>query len=82
MKSKKLLEKIANWLDEEQAKKRDHREELEALLQKLKQKEAKLEEKLQQETNQRKHEQLSLNLNIVRLQQEKGNKILQELQES
>ena len=80
MKRKKLLRKIADWLDREGQKQRDHHEELETLLEKLKKKEAELEEKMGQEKDERKRKRLSKEIEIVRAQHAKGLMVLRGLE--
>lgn len=81
MKRKKLLKRIAGWLDREGHKQRDHKDELEVLLEKLSKKEAGLEQKLSKEKNKNKQKRLSTELAIVRAQRGKGEQVLANLSE-
>lgn len=81
MKSKKLMEKIADWLDSGPKKKRHHRAELESLLMKLKEKETAVKEKLGKEKNKKKYKRLMNELSIVKAQQVKGARVLKGLEE-
>ncbi|MCP5407458.1 MAG: hypothetical protein H6967_08005 [Chromatiaceae bacterium] len=81
MKRKKLLKRIAGWLDREGQKQRDHKDELEVLLEKLSKKEAGLEQKLSKEKNKNKQKRLSTELAIVRAQRGKGEQVLANLSE-
>ncbi|MCP5443913.1 MAG: hypothetical protein H6968_12845 [Chromatiaceae bacterium] len=81
MKRKKLLKRIAGWLDREGQKQRDHKDELEVLLEKLSKKEAGLEQKLSKEKNKNKQKRLSTELAIVRAQRSKGEQVLANLSE-
>lgn len=82
MKRKKLLATLAGWLDNDGQKQRDHREELEELLEKLMKKKVALEENIQREKGERKLKQLQKELDIVRVQHKKGMQVLQGLKES
>ena len=82
MKRKKLLKSLATLLDMEGHKQRKHRDELKALLKKLKQKKVELEEKMLLEQDERKLKRLGKELEIIRAQREKGLKALQDLMES
>lgn len=82
MKSKKLLERLADWMDKDNKKPQDQREKLEYLLKKLKKKETKLKEKLKREDNKLKHKQLKLELKVVKTQRAKGEAVLRNLKGS
>lgn len=82
MKRKKLLNKLAGFMDLEQRKQRKHRDELEVLLKKLEKKKAELEDKMKSENDNRKRDRLSKELEIIKAQREKGLKVLQDLRES
>lgn len=82
MKRKKLLEVLADWLNMDEPKPRDQREELEQLLDKLKKKRAKLKKKLQQKHGKRKRKQLKMDLEIVRVQLTKGMHVLRKMKNS
>lgn len=79
MKRKKLLEMLAGWLDKDGEKLRNHREELEDLLENLKKKKIALQQKLEKEKNKSKHKRLGNELNIVKAQHAKGVKALADL---
>ena len=82
MKRKKLLRKLADFLDRGGRKQRKHRDELKILLKKLKGKEIELEEKLRLESDERKKHRYSKELEIIMAQRAKGVKALRELKES
>ncbi len=82
MKRKKLLKTLAELLDRETHKQRKHRDQLEALLARLKSKELELEGKVRAEKDGRKQQRLSMELEIVRAQHAKGVEALQGLDES
>lgn len=75
------MKRIAGWLDREGQKQRDHKDELEVLLEKLSKKEAGLEQKLSKEKNKNKQKRLSTELAIVRAQRGKGEQVLANLSE-
>ncbi len=79
MKRKKLLKTLAAFLNGEGRQERQHRDDLETLLAKLKKKEVELEERLRAEKNARKKERLGKELEIVKAQHAKGAETLQEL---
>ena len=82
MKRKKLLKTLGELLDRDGRKQRKHRDELEALLTKLKTKEVELEEKLLLEKDERKQMRLGRELEIVKAQHAKGAETLKGLDES
>jgi len=82
MKRKKLLKTLAELLDREGRRQRQHRDELETLLTKLKKKQVGLEEKMLAERDGRKKERLGKELEIVKAQHAKGVDTLQGLEES
>jgi len=71
-----MLDKV---LDMEGHKQRKHRDELKALLKKLKQKKVELEEKILLEKDERKRKRLGKELEIINAQRLKGLKALQDL---
>ncbi len=79
MKRKKLLNTLAKLLDMDGRKQRKHRDELKALLKKLKAKKSELEKKMLLEKDERKSKRLGKELEIIKAQREKGLKALQEL---
>ncbi len=80
MKRKKLLNKLAGFLDMKGRKQRKHHDDLEALLIKLKKKQADLEKKLLLQKDGHKQKRLNKELDIVKAQYAKGMKALQELE--
>lgn len=80
MKRKKLLNKLAGFLDMKERKQRKHHDDLEALLIKLKKKQADLEEELLLHKDGHKQKRLNKELDIVKAQYAKGMKALQELE--
>ena len=79
MKRKKLLKMLAKVLDMEGRDQRKHRDELKALLKKLKLKKVELEEKMVLEKDERKRKRLGKELEIINAQRLKGLKALQDL---
>ena len=79
MKRKKLLKTLAKVLDMEGRNQRKHRDELKALLKKLKVKKVELEEKMMHEKDERKRKRLGKELEIINAQRLKGLKALQDL---
>ena len=82
MKRKKLLNKLAGFLDMEERKQRKHRDELKILLKKLKKKKVEQQEKMLAENDNRKRDRLGKELEIIKAQREKGLKALQDLMKS
>ena len=80
MKRKKLLNKLAGFLDMKARKQRKHHDDLEALLIKLKKKQADLEKELLLQKDGHKQKRLNKELDIVKAQYAKGMKALQELE--
>ena len=80
MKRKKLLKKLADFLDRKGKKVRKHRAELEALLRNLRDKELQLEQKMQAEKDKQKRKRLGKEIEIIRAQYAKGSKTLQSLE--
>ncbi len=72
MKRKRLLKTLGDLLDMEGRKQRKHRDELKALLKKLKKKEVELKAKMQLEKNERKQKRLGKELEIIKAQRTKG----------
>lgn len=81
MKSKKLLAALRDLLDRKKSKRLKHLDELKALLAKLEKKKLKLQERIPLEKNKHKLERLRKELEIIKVQQEKGVKTLQKLEE-
>ena len=81
MKRKKLLHKLSDWFDMEGRKQRTRREELVALLAKLKAKQEQLEAKMLREKREHKRKRLKKDIDIVRVQHRKGETILKKLEE-
>ena len=79
MKRKKLLKTLARVLYMEGRDQRKHRDELKALLKKLKLKKVELEEKMVLEKDERKRKRLGKELEIINAQRLKGLKALQDL---
>jgi len=79
MKRKKLLKTLANFLDMDGRKQRKHREELKALLKKLREKKVELEQKMLLEKDERKRKRLGKELEIINAQRLKGLKALEDL---
>ena len=79
MKRKKLLKELVGFLDMKGRKQREHLEELSMLLVKLKKKRIDLEKELLLEKDKRKVKRLGKELEIVKAQYAKGEKVLQEL---
>ena len=82
MKRKKLLNKLAGFLDMEEHRQRKHRDELKVVLRKLKKKKVELEEKMKSENDNRKRKRLEKELEIIKAQREKGLRALRDLMES
>jgi len=82
MKRKRLLKTLSALLDREGRKQREHRDELETLLTKLKKKEVELEEKMLLEKSERKKMRLGKEIEIVKAQHAKGVEALQGIEES
>ena len=82
MKRKILLRRISDLLDRDARKRRKHRDELRALLKKLRKKEIELNTRMQDETSKQKRKLLGKQLEIVRAQLEKGEKTLLEIDAS
>ena len=80
MKRKKLLQELAGWFDMKDRKRRDHEQELETLLQKLKKKEEQLEAKMFREKGERRRKRLKKEIDIIRAQHPKGLDILTNLE--
>lgn len=80
MKRKKLLNKLAGFLDMKARKQRRHRDELEALLIELEQKKVDLEKKVLLEKDGHKRKRLGKELDIVKAQYAKGEKALRDLE--
>ena len=81
MKRKKLLKKLTDFLGKKDRKMREHRAELEELLQNLKDKENRLEQKMQAEKDKHKRKRLSKEIEVVRAQYTKGTKVLDSLEQ-
>ena len=81
MKSKKLFAALGDLLDRKKSKKLKHLDELKTLLAKLEKKKVQLQEKIPLEKNKHKLERLSKELEVVKVQQEKGMKTLRQLGE-
>ena len=81
MKSKKLLAALRDLLDRKKSKRLKHLDELKALLAKLEKKKLKLQERIPLEKNKHKLERLRKELEIIKVQQEKGVKTVQKLEE-
>ena len=79
MKRKKLLKTLAKVLDMEGRNQRKHRDELKALLKRLKAKKVELEQKMALEKDERKRKRLSKEIEIIDAQRLKGLKALQNL---
>jgi hypothetical protein len=79
MKRKKLLKSLAKVLDMEGRNRRKHRDELKALLKRLKAKKVELEQKMALEKDERKRKRLSKEIEIIDAQRLKGLKALQDL---
>lgn len=82
MKRKKLLNKLVEFLDMKGRKQREHRDDLNMLLIKLKKKKVDLEKELLLEKDGRKQKRLNKELDIVKAQYAKGVKALQDLEKS
>ncbi|NNJ93417.1 MAG: hypothetical protein HKP57_01560 [Halobacteria archaeon] len=80
MKRKKLLNKLAEFLDMKGRKQRKHSHDLEVLLMKLTEKKADLEKKILLEKDGHKRKRLGKELEIVKAQYAKGEKALRELE--
>ena len=79
MKRKKLLKKLADFLDRDGHKLRKHRDELKTLLKKLRKKEIELKEKMRHEKDERRLHRLGKEREIIRAQRMKGLQALQDL---
>jgi predicted nucleic acid-binding Zn-ribbon protein len=79
MKRKKLLNKLAEFLDMKGRKQRKHRDDLEELLVKLTEKKAGLEKELLREKDGHKRKRLGKELDIIRAQYAKGEQALRDL---
>jgi len=80
MKRRKLLTKLAEFLDMKGRKQHKHRDDLSVLMIKLKKKEVDLENMLLLEKEGRKRKRLNKELDIVRAHYAKGKKTLRELE--
>jgi predicted nucleic acid-binding Zn-ribbon protein len=80
MKRKKLLNKLAGFLDMKARKQRKHYVDLELLLVKLTEKKADLEKEMLLEKDGRKRKRLGKELDIVRAQYAKGEQVLRDLE--
>lgn len=80
MKRKKLLKRLADFLDRSARKQRRRQAELEELLEKLGEKEADMEHKLSREKNADRRKQLSKQLQVVKAQRAKGIETLRDLE--
>ncbi len=75
-----LLEKLSEYLDRGQRKKRAHCEQIDGLLGKLKEKQKLLEGQLRKEKDAKKRKRLKAELKIVEAQRKKGQKRRKELE--
>ena len=80
MKRKKLLNKLAEFLDMKGRKQRKHYYDLEVLLRKLTEKKADLEKEILLEKDGHKRKRLGKELEIVRAQYAKGEQALRDLE--
>jgi len=79
MNLEKILQKLSNFFDESQGKKKESDESLSKLLKKLRKKEKKLQEELGAEQDVDEKEQLKQELKIIHQQRKKGIALLAEL---
>ena len=79
MKRKKLLNKLAEFLDMKGRKQRKHRDDLEELLVKLTEKKAGLEKEMLREKDGHKCKRLGKELDIIRAQYAKGEQALRDI---
>ena len=79
MKRKKLLNKLAEFLDMKGRKQRKHRDDLEELLVKLTEKKAGLEKEMLREKDGHKRKRLGKELDIIRAQYAKGEQALRDI---
>ena len=79
MKRRKLLKSLAGFLDQSERMKRKHRDELEALLEKLENKELELQEKAKLEKDERTRRRFNKEIEIIKAQREKGLQALRDM---
>lgn len=80
MKRKKLLRILAELMSKKGRKKREHRAELEDLLDKLREKELRLDQRINAESDKQKRKRLARELEVVKAQRAKGVNALQNLE--
>jgi len=79
MKTKKMLSKLADFLDADRRTQLAERKSMKELLKKLKKKERDLKEKLEQEKDPEKRGEIEAKLRVIYAQRTKGVAILKEL---
>ncbi len=79
MKTKRLLEKLALYLNADRRALLAERDSLKKVLKKLKKKERRLKEKLAAETDAERIRKIERNLKIIYVQRQKGVKLLRDL---
>lgn len=79
MKLKKLVRKLEEFLDADSRERKEHREEMKTLLQKMKLKEKRLAEKALAEFDEERLQRLRKEIEMVHAQRKKGISALKEL---
>jgi hypothetical protein len=82
MKTKTLLEKLANFLNKDRAAQREELEHIREVLKKLKKKEQKLREKLDADPNDEERAEIMGKLDVVHAQRIKGVERVKEIRDS
>jgi len=78
MKTRKLLEKLMGYLDADARQRKKERDDIKAVLKKLKRREKKLKNQLGDEKDEKKHAALQGEIDILHAQRKKGVKLLKE----
>jgi len=78
MKTRKLLEKLVNYLDADARQRKKERDDMKAVLKKLKRREKKLKKQLEDENDEQKKAALQGEIDILHAQRKKGVKLLKE----
>ncbi len=78
MKTRKLLDKLMAYLDGDARKRQKERDEIKAVLKKLKRREKKLKGQLDDEKNSAKRKALQKEIDIVHAQRKKGVRLLKD----
>ncbi|MDX1593562.1 MAG: hypothetical protein R3298_04885 [Gammaproteobacteria bacterium] len=78
MKTRKLLDKLMTYLDSDARQRKQERDEIKAVLKKLKRREKKLRNRLEEEDDDDKRRALEKEVDIVYAQRKKGVRLLKE----